>query len=449
MSIRVERRWPLWAVLAVALAWLAAALAGATPPTLATLPALALALLPPLALLLLVTALLPPGRDPLPLVEAETRLENAVATATILAARLGEIDAHLASSTAHVEGLATATAATLPGLGGSAEAISAVAADVARSGADAGAVIDTLAASLPALVATVDTLAMTMARSAADGAAQVASLTAALADAEVRQQAASSAAHADIAAMTAQLGQIDAASQASTSVIAKRAYALDAAVDGVLARSSAALESLRADFAGELDALAGRFAETRDALAGVGNDVGAIEAALAGLANGGEAVSARLATQVAALAERIEAGAARIDAIDARFVTRERDAIGARAARVIERLHEASVDVAHLLGIRLGDSDWVAHRAGDRSVFARAVVPQLGAETDRKMARLFAYDPDFRNEAGFFCDSFDGLIARLASGRDGEAIATTMLTSDIGKIYLALAAASNRNAPQA
>jgi hypothetical protein len=148
-----------------------------------------------------------------------------------------------------------------------------------------------------------------------------------------------------------------------------------------------------------------------------------------------------------ALTERVEAGAARIDAIDARFVTRERDAIGARAARVIARLHESSVDVARLLGIRLGDSDWAAHRAGDRSVFARAVVPQLGDETDRKMARLFAHDPDFRNEAGFFCDSFEGLIARLANGRDGDAIATTMLTSDIGKIYIALAAASNRNAP--
>ena len=644
VSIRVERRWPLWAALVVAAGWLIAAIVAAPPFSAASLPALAQGLLPPLALLLLLVALLPAARAPLPLADTENRLASAIDQVTALAARLTEVDASLAASAVHTSELAAATAATLPGLGGSAVAVSGLAATIAASGVATQSVITSFGTSLPALADTVARIETTLQRATSDSVGQMQQVAGVIDDLDTRQHNAAAQAQANIDAMTALLARIDEASQASTSAIAKRAYALDAAVDGVLARTTAAVDDMRAAveaqmqgladgidvahrqlmvqrddgaaaFAARLETvldtsarlaahLAGHagaanlmqqglgaagdagdrlvdriaavqtrilgllspLASTEAAVAALASQVGyadtaagqqlagaeaavaslagdinamlaqvatlgdavrqgsdtagvaahdlaetqatittstaslidgfhaaqatladmsaktdaahvemariepaaraaadAVETALSGtitalidrldtgltaISSGSEAMTSRLSEQLHALTDRVEAGTARIDAIDARFVLRERDAIGARAARVIERLQEASVDMARLLGIRLGDSDWTAHRAGDRNVFVRAIVPQLGAETDRKMARLFEFDPEFRNEANFFCDSFEGVIARLANGRDGEAIATTMLTSDIGKIYLALATVSNRHAPK-
>jgi len=618
VAIRVERRWPLWAALAVALGWLLAAVTALAAAQPVSLPALALALLPPLALLLLVIALLPAARAPVPLDTAAAQLADTLDQVGTLAAKLAAVDGSLAACVARTAELATATAATLPGLGGSGAAINAAAADIAASGAATLSVIDSFGASLPALAETLVAIETTLQRATAGSADQLQHVAATLSDIQARQNSTTAQAEASIAAMTALLARIDEASQASTSAIAKRAYALDAAVDGVLARSSAVVEQMRvavearlqgladgvdaahrqlmiqrddgaADFAARLDTLlatsgllsdrlanhAGATDHIQDRLAAAGDagaaltahlslletrasdllsPLAAAEAALTSLdadiavvfaraATVGDAVqqgadaagaaardladneaaitasatlmidrlhtaravladmaaetsathaevariepvatkaaavldtvlsgavtalltqmdtamtalnaesaamAARFSDQLQGLTDRVDAGTARIEAIDAGFVARERDAIGARAARVIERLHEASIDVARLLDIRLGESDWAAHRSGDRSVYARAIVPQLGDETDRNMARLFAHDPEFRNEANFFCDNFEGMITRLANGRDGHAIATTMLTSDIGKIYLALATASNRIAP--
>ena len=618
VAIRVERRWPLWAALVVALGWLLAAVAALAAAQSVSLPALALALLPPLALLLLVTALLPAARAAVPLDTADLQLADTLEQVSTLAASLAAVNGSLAACVAQTAVLATATASTLPGLGGSGAMISATAADIAASGAATQSVVAGFGASLPALAETLAAIETTLQRATAGSADQLQHVAAALSDVEARQHSATAQAEASIAAMMALVARIDEASQASTSAIAKRAYALDSAVDGVLARSSAVVEQISVavearlqgladgvdaahrqlmiqrddgavDFAARLDALlatsgllsdrlanhAGAADHIQDRLAAAGDagealtdrlsrldtratdlssPLGEADAALARLAADidvvfaraetvGEAVqrgadaasaatrhladneaaitasatlmidrlhtaravltdmtadtsaahaevariepvatkaaavlatvlssavtalltqmdtamaslnaesagmAARLSDQLQGVTDRVDAGTARLEAIDARFAVRERDAIGARAARVIERLHEASIDVARLLEIRLGESDWAAHRAGDRSVFARAIVPQLGDETDRKMARLYAHDPAFRNEAGFFCDNFEGMIIRLANGRDGHAIATSMLTSDIGKIYLALAAASNRNAP--
>jgi hypothetical protein len=63
------------------------------------------------------------------------------------------------------------------------------------------------------------------------------------------------------------------------------------------------------------------------------------------------------------------------------------------------------------------------------------------------MASLYQHDPDFRAEAAQYVGLFEDLIQRLLGDRDGEALAATMLSSDVGKIYVAIAEATERLPP--
>lgn len=172
-----------------------------------------------------------------------------------------------------------------------------------------------------------------------------------------------------------------------------------------------------------------------------------LEAAVARAADGGQELSRRLAGQMLTLVESVAGAEARIDDVETRFAVRERKSLSAQTMQIVAQLDAALVDVARLLALSVGEDDWARYLAGDRGAFARQIVPQLDAEMMRRLARLFAQDDAFRTVASVYLQGFEQLIKRLLGDRDGEALAATMLTSDIGKIYIAIAAAADRLPP--
>jgi hypothetical protein len=173
----------------------------------------------------------------------------------------------------------------------------------------------------------------------------------------------------------------------------------------------------------------------------------ALENATARAAAAGQETAGRLANQMLSLVETVAVVESRIDEVEAAVHVRTRDSLASRSMRIIDQLNTATVEVAQLLAVSVGESDWSAYLKGDRSVFARAVVPQLDREMARRMSRLFQHDPEFRAEATHYVGLFEGLIQRLLGDRDGEALAATMLSSDVGKIYVAIAEATDRLPP--
>jgi ABC-type transporter Mla subunit MlaD len=701
LSIRIERRWPLLCLLVVALAWLAAAgfeaaLRMPPQPSPQDFIGFVLAILPPIALALLALALLPGSGQTLALAEIEPRLADARQLVGDLQSRIESIDTALASSSDRTHALADYASTTLPGVSDSAAALEAAAARIIASGEATQRIADSFGEALPALARTIGQVDQTLRAVGGDSAVQLRAVEAMLAAVQIRNREAAIEADAAIANMSGLLARIDEASTRNTSALSKRAYALDAAVDGVLERTTAAVdhmreaveaqmrgletgvdeagkqlsimgddgarlfkqrvelllrtsaqlkqelsdheigsERLQALVAAQLDdlqtrlaTLTGSSAETVD---GLGAKLGAVHAQIAGLAaplaasqdavqglddqseqlqrtvaeveerlserlsgtrqsmvgleteaqrlfdavtglgasvsegsaligdaasalasergeivrlsaqleghfdaargalnaietNAAaaaaevasglgaevariaaatgdaahemrsalakvvsdamaaldeaagsraasafgapllaeiasiEAVSARaaaasqsaadrLAGQMFKLVETVGIVESRVGEVETRFAVRERNSLAARSVRIIEQLNGATVDVARLLTVSVGDSEWDAYLKGDHSVFARAVVPHLDRETARRMARLFKHDPEFRAEATHFCQLFEGLVQRLLGDNDGEALAATMLSSDIGKIYVAIADAIERLPP--
>ena len=695
VSIRVERRWPLQLALAVAALWLAAIALGlaANPQPLATMMAV---VLPPIGLALVVYALLAHSSRPLPLGDVEARLVEAQGHVVMLEAALGRVDAAVGGALAQFRDLAASVAADMPGVIADTDALETTAQRVLASGEASGKVTAAMLAALPEIARTVGSVGDTLRDVGGESATQLRAVETMLAAVRARNHEATTEADTAIAEMAALLARIDEASTRNTAALSKRAYAIDAAIDGVLERSAAvvgqindqvdtqmrsfaagieatarqmqmfgddgarlfnqrldALLKTSSQLKSEIDAhdagaarlheavndriedmqqryarlneagigavddgttriaafqdrIAGlqgqietsqaaligmdgdanalgqtvagmqavvveRLADTResmaaleseaqhmlDAVVGLGKSVrdsgaavataaagfaaervaivglaaqleahfdtardtlaeirtdssaatieaaatldaelvrigtvaaetatamraslagvvddamgalqraaatgtdaafgepvraqlAAVEGATARAAEAGQEMSRRLAGQMLALVETVAAAEARIGDVETRFDVRERNSLAAQSMRIMAQLDTALVDVARLLVLPVGEDEWARYLRGDRGAFSRAVVPLLDREASRRIARLHTHDGEFRAIAATYMQGFEKLVSRLLDDRDGEALAATLLSSDIGKIYVVIAEAADRLPP--
>ena len=135
---------------------------------------------------------------------------------------------------------------------------------------------------------------------------------------------------------------------------------------------------------------------------------------------------------------------ARIDEADAHYDMRLRDDLAKRASMLLESLNTTSIDIAKFLRIDVDDNAWAAYLKGDRSIFARQTVRLIDGGTARAIARHYRHDAAFREQATRYIDEFEQLLKRVLPDREGKALAVTLLSSDVGKLYVALAQATER-----
>ncbi|PTQ09780.1 hypothetical protein CLG96_11395 [Sphingomonas oleivorans] len=113
-------------------------------------------------------------------------------------------------------------------------------------------------------------------------------------------------------------------------------------------------------------------------------------------------------------------------------------------ALLIESLNSTAIDVAKILSNEVTDSAWAAYLRGDRGVFTRRAVRLLDSGEAREIARHYGEDAEFREQVNRYVHDFEAMLRRILSTRDGSPLAVTMLSSDMGKLYVALAQAIER-----
>jgi hypothetical protein len=122
----------------------------------------------------------------------------------------------------------------------------------------------------------------------------------------------------------------------------------------------------------------------------------------------------------------------------------ERDTFARRASLLIESLNSASIDLTRTFAPEISDSAWAAYLKGDRGVFTRRAVRLLDGSEQRDVARLYDDDASFREQVNRYIHDFEAMLRTILAQRDGSPLGVTLLSSDMGKLYVALAQAIER-----
>lgn len=115
-----------------------------------------------------------------------------------------------------------------------------------------------------------------------------------------------------------------------------------------------------------------------------------------------------------------------------------------RMALITDSLNSAAIDISGALSTEIADTAWDAYLKGDRGIFTRRAVRLIGNGTAKDIGTLYTADEAFRTNVSRYIHDFEALLRQTLSTRDGHVLSVTMLGSDMGKLYVALAQAIQR-----
>ena len=115
-----------------------------------------------------------------------------------------------------------------------------------------------------------------------------------------------------------------------------------------------------------------------------------------------------------------------------------------RVALISESLNSNAIDIAKALSTEVTDTAWASYLRGDRGIFTRRAVRLLDNTEAREIAELYDGDTEFREHVSRYIHDFEAMLRTMLSTRDGHAVSVTLLSSDMGKLYVVLAQALER-----
>jgi len=200
----------------------------------------------------------------------------------------------------------------------------------------------------------------------------------------------------------------------------------------VIPEAAAALEAASAD------------AMQRAATSSLDLNLTAIGEAAEAAARVAEGVAARIADQIATISQASAIVETRVEQARNEREKAEEESFARRVSLLIEALNSASIDIARSFSTEVADSAWAAYLRGDRGVFTRRAVRLLDGGEARDIARLYDDDNRFRDHVNRYIHDFEAMLRAILAQRDGSPLGVTLLSSDMGKLYVALAQAIER-----
>ncbi|MCB2065495.1 MAG: hypothetical protein KDE15_02510 [Erythrobacter sp.] len=115
-----------------------------------------------------------------------------------------------------------------------------------------------------------------------------------------------------------------------------------------------------------------------------------------------------------------------------------------RMALITEALHSTAIDITKVFDNDVTDVQWANYLRGDRGIFTRRAVSLLDKREARQVSDVYQEDSEFRDTVNRYIHDFEAMLRNVLATRDGNAMAVTLLSSDVGKLYVALAQAIER-----
>ncbi|GGD76358.1 hypothetical protein [Croceicoccus mobilis] len=120
------------------------------------------------------------------------------------------------------------------------------------------------------------------------------------------------------------------------------------------------------------------------------------------------------------------------------------DHFARRVAQITESLNSTAIDIDKVLSAEVSDSAWQAYLKGERGIFTRRAVRLVDNSDARTIVDHYEADGEFREHVNRYIHDFEAMLRNLLATREGNTLAVTMLSSDMGKLYVAMAQSIER-----
>jgi hypothetical protein len=120
------------------------------------------------------------------------------------------------------------------------------------------------------------------------------------------------------------------------------------------------------------------------------------------------------------------------------------EAFARRVSLLIDSMHSAAIDVGKILSDEMDDKAWDSYLKGNRGVFTRRAVRLIDGSETRAIRAHFDSDIEFQRSVNRCVHDFEAMLRRVLAEREGGVMAVTLMSSDMGKLYAALAQAIER-----
>lgn len=154
--------------------------------------------------------------------------------------------------------------------------------------------------------------------------------------------------------------------------------------------------------------------------------------------------SERLTRQMLTIGQSASALEAHVERTQESQRQHDSDEFAKRVALLIDSMHSASIDVGKILADEVNDKNWSAYLKGNRGVFTRRAARLLGGGETRAISQHYQADADFAGSVNRYVADFEAMLRRVLAERDGGMLAVTLMSSDVGKLYAALATAVDK-----
>ncbi|HJU77423.1 MAG TPA: hypothetical protein VJ597_05795 [Sphingomicrobium sp.] len=156
------------------------------------------------------------------------------------------------------------------------------------------------------------------------------------------------------------------------------------------------------------------------------------------------AASDRLTQQMLTLGQSAAALEQHVEEVGKEQREKDSEAFARRVSLLIDSMHSAAIDVGKILSDEIDDRAWDSYLKGNRGVFTRRAVRLLDGGETRAIRAYYEEDLEFQRSVNRYVHDFESMLRRALSERDGGMIAVTFMSSDMGKLYAALAQAIDR-----
>jgi predicted nucleic acid-binding Zn-ribbon protein len=169
-----------------------------------------------------------------------------------------------------------------------------------------------------------------------------------------------------------------------------------------------------------------------------------VEATAARAVEAARSASERLTQQMLALGQSAAALERHVEQINSQQHEKDSEAFARRVALLIDSMHSASIDVGKILSDEVDEKAWDSYIKGNRGVFTRRAVRLLEGSETRAIRAQYESDPEFQQSVNRYVHDFEAMLRRVVAEREGGMMAVTLMASDVGKLYAALAQAVDK-----